>query len=293
MSILLVGKTGMLSQDIASTLVQKGYEVDIPSIEELDITSSQSINSFSKDKQYEYIINAAAYTQVDLAEDNKEIAYEINAKGVINLLDLAKKNDAKLIHFSTDYVFNGKKRSPYTENDSPAPINVYGKSKLDGEAHIQMNTPHHLIIRLSWLCGLHGTNFITTMIRLMKSKEELKVVNDQMGSPTFCHEVASALPKLLNASGIYHLANQGSCSWYDFACAIFDYLKRHNIKIATKAIVPIKSSEYPTRATRPKNSILNTEKAEKELGIKLSSWEDSLEYYLDKHFENILLTSST
>lgn len=293
MSILLIGKTGMLSQDIASSLVEKGYDVDIPSIEELDITSLQSINSFTRDKQYEYIINAAAYTQVDLAEDNREIAYEINAKGVANLLELTKKNQAKLIHFSTDYVFNGKKTSPYTESDSPDPINIYGKSKLDGENHIQMSMQHHLIIRLSWLCGLHGPNFITAMIRLMKSKEEISVVNDQIGSPTFCHEVAAIFPKLINASGIYHLSNQGSCSWYDFACSIFDYLKRHDIKVATKTINPIKSSEYPTKATRPKNSILSTEKAEKELGIKLPNWEESLEHYLDKYFENTLLTSST
>ncbi|SCA58782.1 dTDP-4-dehydrorhamnose reductase [Chlamydiales bacterium SCGC AB-751-O23] len=287
MNVLLVGKTGMLSQEINLRLQSLTFDLDVPSRKELDITSISSIKSYTEKKSYRYIINCAAYTQVDLAEDKKELAFSINAQGVKNLSHLANEKKAKLIHFSTDYVFDGKKTGPYIESDTPNPLGVYGESKYAGERELTQCCHDYLLIRLSWLCGVKGPNFIESMIHLMHTKEELSIVNDQIGCPTFCADVSFLFPKILNLSGIYHFASSNPCSWYDFAEAILNQLNENSFPVTIKKLKSIPSSDYPTKSPRPKNSVLNSKKLEKALDLSFNSWQESLALYLNQRLANI------
>src|SRR5690606_23203811 len=223
---------------------------------------------------YDYCINCAAYTAVDKAETEEEKAYLVNAEAVKYLAEACKQNDTVLIHVSTDFVFDGQKGSPYTEDDPTNPIGVYGASKLKGEQYVQSILEKYFIIRTSWVYSEYGHNFVKTMLRLGKEKDEISVVNDQVGTPTYAGDLAKVILKIIlnnkNLYGLYHYSNEGEASWYDFAKSIF---KKCNIKINLK---PIKSEEYLKTTVRTKFSVLNKDKIKNSFKVEVPVWDDSL-----------------
>ncbi|CRF35691.1 dTDP-4-keto-L-rhamnose reductase [Brachyspira suanatina] len=261
--VWVIGKNGMLAKDILAAFDKNSIEY-IATASDIDITNIDILNNFSKDKNINTIINCSAYTKVDLAEDEKDICYKVNGEGVKNITEIASNINADLIHFSTDYVFDGESNKPYTEEDKTNPINIYGKSKLEGENYA-LSYNKSMVMRVSWLYGINGNNFVKTMIKLMNSKESIKVVNDQFGSPTFTQDVSEAILNLINKSnyGLYHYTNNGNISWYNFANSIYKIGKEYNVINNDCQINPCTTEEYPTKAKRPKYSVLSVEKIKK------------------------------
>ena len=233
----------------------------------------------------EWILNCAAYTAVDLAEDERESAFAINAAGPLNLARAAQMAGAALVHISTDYVFNGEKGADYDEDDAPAPVNTYGKSKLEGEIAVRGTLERYFIIRSAWMYGRNGKNFVDTMLRIFQERQEVRIVSDQTGNPTYALDLAQVLVALVSRQdhryGTYHFTNEGRTSWYDFARAIYEealLLGRLDRKVG---IVPITTEEYPTKARRPRSSCLSKEKIKRELAIPLRGWREALRSYLE------------
>ena len=281
--IWVIGKNGMLAQDIINAFNKNNIEY-IATASDIDITNIDILNNFSKDKNIKTIINCSAYTKVDLAEDEKDICYKVNGEGVKNITEIASKIKADLIHFSTDYVFDGENKKPYTEEDKTNPINIYGKSKLEGENYA-LSYNKSIIIRVSWLYGIYGKNFVYTMINLMNSKESIKVVNDQFGSPTYTGDVAEVVLGFIQKNnfdyGLYHYTNEGNISWYDFANSIYKIGKEYNVITNDCKINPCTTEEYPTKAKRPKYSVLSVEKIKKY--AKIYDYEYSLNNFFKAH----------
>lgn len=275
-NILVTGANGQLGSEIQSLSSHYIYQFYFVSKTELDITDMSSIKDYIKDKNINVIINCAAYTAVDNAENSRELAFKINTEGVRNLALISKENGIKLIHISTDYVFDGENFKPYIETDITSPQNIYGKSKLDGEKEmISVNPKSSIIIRTSWLYGYYGNNFVKTMLKLGKERDSLCVVFDQIGTPTYAKDLAKAildiLPFVKNENvEIYNYSNEGVISWYDFAKEIMCMAK---LKCD---IVPIETKDYPTLAKRPYFSVLNKSKIKKEFDLKIPYWKDSL-----------------
>lgn len=243
----------------------------------LDLSNTNTIAPFFDQVVPNYFINCAAYTAVDKAETEQELALTINGKSVGVIAECCEKHNCKLITISTDYVFDGKGSSPYTVTTPTDPVNYYGYSKLVGEELAQKNNSSSVIIRTSWVYSTHGNNFVKTMLRLMKERNEVKVVSDQVGSPTYAADLANALIHIINEdqkgnkhSGIYHYSNTGVMSWYDFAIAIC------NLADLPTIITPIATTEYPTPAKRPAYSVMDLSKTENDFGISLLKWNDSL-----------------
>ena len=275
MKILITGSNGMLANAIKEEL--KNEELICTDVAELDITNSEQVNKFIKDVKPEYIINCAAYTAVDKAEENREIAYKINAIGPKNLAVAAKENNAILMHVSTDYVFGGDKpiEQDYNEEDEKNPQAVYGITKLEGEKFIEENCSKYYIFRTAWLYG-EGHNFVRTMLDLGKTNDEVKVVNDQHGSPTYSVDLANIIHQVIDKKiefGVYNSTNIGYTTWYDFTKKIFE-LKNVNCKV-----IPVTSEEFKSPAKRPKNSKMSKDKLLKN-GIKIPTYEDALKRYL-------------
>ena len=279
--IWIIGKNGMLAQDILDTFNKNNIEY-IATASDIDVTNIDILNNFSKNKNIKTIINCSAYTKVDLAEDEKDICFKINGEGVKNITEIASKIKADLIHFSTDYVFDGQNTKPYTEEDKTNPINIYGKSKLEGENYA-LSYNKSTVIRVSWLYGINGNNFVKTMIKLMNTKESIKVVNDQFGSPTFTKDIAEAVLNFINQNsyGLYHYTNEGNISWYDFANSIYKIGKKYNVIDNDCAINPCTTEEYPTKAQRPKYSVLSIEKIRKY--AKIYEYEHSLNNFFNAY----------
>ena len=248
----------------------------------LDITNHAVVAAFIKTNNIDVIVNCAAYTAVDKAESEPELADAINHLAVKNLAFIAKECGAKLIHISTDYVFDGTGHKPYVETDIPNPQSVYGQTKLDGELAIQaVNPSNSIIIRTSWVYSNFGSNFVKTMLRLAKTRNEISVVSDQMGTPTYAGDLAKAileiLPQIKNEQvAIYHYTNSGICSWYEFAKAIF------KMKGMEVMVNPITTSQYPTPAKRPEYSVLGSSNIASFYNVKILKWDDSLENFLQK-----------
>lgn len=283
MNIWVIGKNGMLAKDILKVF-DKNNIYYFATGREVDITNINDLNNYIKNKNIDIVINCAAYTKVDLAEDEPEICAKINGFGVKNIAEICENKNLKLIHFSTDYVFDGTSDKPYKENDSTNPINVYGKSKLEGEKYA-LSLSKSLIIRISWLYGINGNNFVYTMINLMKSKDTIKVVNDQYGSPTNTLDIANLILYLIKDIkdfnfGIYHYTNEGNISWFDFASSIYDLAMKNNILNRDCIIEPCKSEEYKTKAKRPKFSVLSKEKIKNDYKINLIDYKESLNSFL-------------
>ena len=275
-NILVTGSTGQLGSDVVKELLKRGYSTLSPNRSEFNLCSEDSIRNYILNSNCEAIVHCAAYTQVDKAEDEKDLCIKINATATKHIVKCAKILDIPMIYISTDYVFDGTKDGEYTENDETNPINIYGESKLAGEKYVQEILDKYYIVRTSWVFNINGKNFIETMLRLSKTNNQLSIVNDQIGSPTYTRDLSRLLVDMLetNKYGLYHATNEGYCSWYEFANTIF---KLANINIDIKAI---NSNEYASRAKRPLNSKLSKDKLI-EYGFKpLPHWEDALKDYL-------------
>lgn len=270
--ILVVGANGMLGHDLMTVLEGEVRGVDLPDI---DITSLESVRRVLLTLKPETIINAAAYTDVDGCETNVEQAMAVNGEGVGLLALTAREIGAKLVQISSDYVFDGLKGTPYLEDDPVSPLSIYGESKLAGELNAAM-APEYLIVRTQWLYGAYGKNFVETMLRLAGEKSELSVVDDQIGSPTFTKDLATAIKALLDkgCSGIYHAANSGYCSWNEFARAIFE---EEGLKIKVNGMT---TKELDRPANRPLYSTLDCSKLERDTGFKPQPWREALREYL-------------
>lgn len=270
--ILVVGANGMLGRDLMTVLPGDARGVDV---DEVDITSYDSVHRVVLTLKPRVIVNAAAYTDVDGCETEKERAMQVNAEGVANLAFAAKDVGALLVQVSTDYVFDGGKGSPYLEDDLPHPLSVYGESKYAGELNAQL-APEHLIVRTQWLYGIHGKNFVETMLRLGAEKKEVSVVNDQIGTPTWTVDLSRAILALIEKGcrGIFHGVNAGSCSWNEFARAIF---AEAGMAVEVK---PISTAQLGRPAPRPLFSVLDTAKMTQETGLELQEWREALNHYL-------------
>lgn len=283
--IWLIGSSGMLGSTLSALLDTHGIDY-VPTGREVDITDFKALEQFSKGiTDITHIINCAAFTKVDAAEIHREKASQLNIGGVENVANVSKLMGAKVIHFSTDYVFNGEADKPYREEHPCQPINFYGQTKWEGEQILFKHKPDSCIIRSSWLFGTTGKHFVQTMLRLMAEKEELSVVNDQIGRPTFCEDLAEVVLSLLDCSGIYHFANAGETTWYLFAKKILEEAHKCNFPLKLQKLIPISTLEYPTLARRPCYSVLCTEKIEQELGIVPRNWEEALEDCFSKSFD--------
>jgi dTDP-4-dehydrorhamnose reductase len=285
-TVIVSGKSGQLGNELqdACVLVPQ-FKYRFFARDELDISNTNAIEKIFRKYKPAYFINAAAYTAVDKAETEQETAYLINAEASGNIAKICHQYNTTLIHISTDYVFDGNGNVSYKEDDETSPVNYYGYSKWMGEQLALENDPQTIIIRTSWVYSAYGHNFVKTMLRLMKDRKELNVVNDQVGSPTYAKDIAEAILKIINdcqlanancSPGIYHFSNEGIISWYDFASAIRD------IKKFECVVHPIPTSQYPTPAKRPAYSAMNKDNICKTFGIVLKDWKQSLEECLSK-----------
>jgi dTDP-4-dehydrorhamnose reductase len=279
-SILVTGANGQLGNELRElSVLYTDYTFFFVGISDLDLSNTDDIRTYFVDNTIDVIINCAAYTAVDKAESEQALANAINATAVDTLARIAKEKAISLIHISTDYVFDGKNSKPYRETDAPHPQGVYGQTKLDGEeAMLAINPAKSIIIRTSWLYSSFCNNFVKTMLRLGKEREELGVIYDQVGTPTYARDLAQAILSIiqhpnLNAqksTEIYHFSNEGVCSWYDFALAIFELSDIHC------TVKPIETLDYPTPAKRPHYSLLNKAKIKNTFDITIPYWKDSL-----------------
>ena len=275
MKVLVWGAQGMLGKDLVPTLASK-HQVFPRDIEDGDITDLNWVQKEIAALGPEVVINAAAYTNVDGCESNKELAFSVNAEGPKNIAFGCAASKARMIHLSTDYVFDGTSLRPYREEDTPHPLNVYGSSKLLGEQYIQKTLRDHLIIRTEWLFGHHGKNFVETILQKAGRREDLKVVNDQRGSPTFTKDLSWAISCLLEkgARGILHVTNSGCCTWYELARRILQEKRIHDISLTS-----LSSAKLARPAQRPANSVLDCQKLEQLLGQEMRPWEEALHEY--------------
>lgn len=283
MKILVTGSNGQLGSDLKDASVRyPEFEFDFTDIEELDLTDQTAVDGYFSLNKPDFCINCAAYTAVDKAEDEPELALLINEGTVKTLAATCKKYITRLIHISTDYVFDGKNYRPYQESDEAIPNSAYGLSKLKGELAVLALNPESMIIRTAWLYSSHGHNFVKTMIRLSKERKELKVVADQVGTPTYSGDLANAILTIIRnfnketIKGIYHYSNEGAISWYDFAMAIMQ------ITHAGCKVLPIESKDFPAKANRPFYSVLNKSKIKTGFNLEIPYWLDSLKIAIDK-----------
>ena len=278
-NILVTGSEGQLGSELRAIAFRfTQYNLFFTNRLTLDITDYNAVKAFTETNKINAIINCAAYTSVDSVESKSKLADAVNHLAVANLAKIAKQNNIKFIHISTDYVFDGNSQRPYNENDTPNPQSVYGQTKLDGELAMQkINPANSIIIRTSWLYSRHGNNFVKTMLKLAETKSEISVVSDQIGSPTSAADLAKAiltiLPMVHNKTvEIFHYSNAGLCSWYDFALEIF---RIKNIKTLVNAV---KTSEFPMLVKRPTYSVLDKSKIKTRFNLEITSWKDSLSF---------------
>lgn len=279
--ILLTGANGQVGEELRQTLASLG---DVTAIDRTtwDLADPEAIRPIAIAAQPDLIVNAAAYTAVDKAESELELAHLINGKAPQILAETAAQLGAGFIHISTDYVFDGKSSSPYLDTDPTNPLGAYGQSKLAGEAAIRATCPQHLILRTAWVYGVQGKgNFVKTMLRVGAQREELRVVTDQIGAPTWAKDLAIAIAQLApqltpETAGTYHYTNSGVCSWYDFAIAIFEEATAIGLPLQVQRVVPISTEEYPTPARRPAFSVLSLRKTSALLGAPPPHWRESL-----------------
>jgi len=284
MKITVIGSNGQLGWELCRRGKAHGFEVIPLDIPYFDITDPATVEkAVNNHDDISLVINASAYTAVDKAETEQELAFAINRDGPSYLASSCAEAEIPLIHISTDYVFDGAKKEPYLETDSISPLGVYGKSKAEGETKVRHYLTEHIIIRTSWLYGIHGNNFVKTMLRLGKEGEILRVVADQYGCPTCAADLAEAIltiAKKINekhdcAWGTYHFCGAGETTWHGFAEKIFELARQHE-SFAIKKVEPITTAEYPTPARRPSNSVMDCSMLTKEFGVRPAQWQESL-----------------
>lgn len=284
-SILLIGASGMFGSDLKDVLECDGYDVESPASSELDVTDFDKLREYFKNSKASIVINASAYTQVDKAEEDQQNALKINGGGPRNLALCSEEFNKKLVHISTDYVFDGEIDRHYVETDKTNPVGFYGLSKLKGEIFIEeILKENYLIVRTSWLYGPNGNNFVKTIIRLAREREELNIVGDQFGTPTYTINLAHAVVNLIkcNAQGMFNYSDNGEISWYDFAEAIAAEMDEYGMEKSVKKISSITTAEFPTPAKRPKYSVLNKAKYESVTGVKTPDWQCGLKDYFKR-----------
>lgn len=283
MKLWITGSKGMLGQDLCSKV--KGLFEVFESDKEIDITNEAMVSDYISENKPDIIINCAAYTAVDAAETETEINYKLNALAPEILGKCSFNANAKVIHISTDYVLNGSKKEPLTENSNINPINAYGKAKANGEANLIKTNPNHWIVRTAWLYGINGKNFVKTMLNLMRTKEQISVVKDQFGNPTWTCDLADALLKIASEPkkpGIYNYTNEGITSWYDFAKEIQKQALQKGLLKKEIPILPVLGAEYASVAKRPDWSALDKTKIKTTFNVNVPNWQSSLSAYLDK-----------
>ena len=300
MKILITGSHGQLGRELCQEGQIWDFDILAPSHQQMDIADNKAVKNFIGLHQPSCVINAAAYTQVDQAEIEESLAFAINKTGCRNLAQICKKNEIPLFQVSTDYVFDGQKKTPYHESDPISPIGVYGRSKAAGEIEIRSNLEEHIIIRTSWLYGIHGQNFVKTMLKLAATKENIRVVSDQYGSPTSAGELAKAIIALANkwrqqsavAWGTYHYCGRGIVSWHEFAETIVEMARRYG-EVKTNRVEPITTADYPTKAKRPEFSALDCNLIKKNFGITPKPWRESLKSTIETLFKGTAAVDDT
>ncbi|MCK5661905.1 MAG: dTDP-4-dehydrorhamnose reductase [Thiotrichaceae bacterium] len=289
MKLLITGAKGQVGTELALDAKHRDHQVYAYGSKELDISQLDQIDQKVKQLQPDVIINSAAYTAVDKAETEQTLAYLVNAQGSENLAITAKKYDIPLLHISTDYIYDGDKKTAYRETDPENPIGVYGASKLAGDQKIIETWHKHIILRVSWVFGASGNNFVKTMLRLAEQRDELSIVNDQFGAPTSAKAISGSLLALLQSPlfnqancpwGVYNLQSDPGVTWYEFAQEIFSQAQQTGLLDKTIKLNPIPSSQFPTPVTRPKNSKLNGEKLQKTFALPIADWKKDLSVML-------------
>ena len=282
MKVLVTGVKGQLGYDVVNELEKRNIEAVGVDIDEMDITDADSVSKVIKAADPDAVIHCAAYTAVDAAEDNVEICRKVNRDGTQNIANVCKELDCKMIYISTDYIFDGQGTRPWEPDDEAAPLNVYGQTKYEGELAVTNTLEKYFIVRIAWVFGLNGKNFIKTMLNLAKTRDTLTVVNDQFGSPTYTYDLARLLVDMVltDKYGKYHATNEGITNWYEFACEIF---KTAGVNVK---VLPVSASEYPAKAKRPTNSRMSKDKLTENGFEKLPTWQDALKRYVETLKEN-------
>ena len=276
MRVFVTGVKGQLGYDVMNELEKQGLEGIGVDIDEMDITDADQVNKVIKEAAPDAVIHCAAYTAVDAAEDNEEICRKVNAQGTENIAKVCEELDIKMMYISTDYVFNGQGERPWEPDDEREPLNVYGQTKYEGELAIEEHVKKFFTVRIAWVFGVNGKNFIKTMLNLGKTHDHLTVVNDQTGSPTYTYDLARLLVDMIQTDkyGRYHATNEGLCTWYEFACEIF---KQAGTDVS---VAPVSSDEYPAKAKRPSNSRMDKSKLTANGFQPLPTWQNALSRYL-------------
>ena len=284
MKVLVTGVKGQLGFDVVNELEKRGHTAIGVDVDTMDITNPEQVESVIKANMPEAVIHCAAYTAVDLAEDNKELCDKINGEGTENIAKVCKEINAKLMYISTDYVFNGEGERPWEPDDKvTTPLNEYGYAKYLGEQAVQKYVKDFYIVRIAWVFGINGKNFVKTMLNVGKNHDTVRVVNDQIGSPTYTYDLSKLLVAMIQTDkyGRYHATNEGLCSWYEFACEIFRQAGMDEVKVT-----PVDSSAFPVKAKRPSNSRLNKDKLTENGFERLPAWQDALGRYLEELKKN-------
>ena len=277
MRILVTGVKGQLGYDVVNELKKRGHTPIGVDVEEMDITDASAVEKEIKKEPLDAVIHCAAYTAVDAAEDNRELCMRVNAEGTRNIARVCRELDLKMVYISTDYVFDGEGERPWEPDDPREPLNVYGESKYQGELAVEEYLEKYFTVRIAWVFGLNGKNFIKTMLRLAESQKEINVVNDQIGSPTYTYDLAVLLADMVETEkyGRYHATNEGLCTWYEFAKEIFRQAG------ADVKVNPVSSDEFPAKAKRPHNSRMDKSKLVQNGFRPLPTWQDALKRYLE------------
>ena len=277
MKVLVTGVKGQLGYDVVNELEKRGHEAVGTDVEEMDITDAAKVREVLTEENPDAVIHCAAYTAVDAAEENVELCRRINAEGTENIARVCSELNCKLLYVSTDYVFNGEGERPWEPDDEREPLNVYGQTKCEGELAVEKYVEKFFIVRIAWVFGVNGKNFIKTMLRLGKDHDELTVVADQIGSPTYTYDLSRLLVDMIESDkyGRYHATNEGLCSWYEFAVEIF---RQAGMDVHVR---PVTSEEYPAKAKRPHNSRMDKSKLEENGFERLPAWKDALSRYLN------------
>ena len=275
MKVLVTGVKGQLGHDVVLELEKRGHRAIGVDVEEMDITDAEMVRQVMEETAPDAVIHCAAYTAVDAAGDNVSLCRRINAEGTANIARACRDLDCKMMYISTDYVFNGRGERPWEPDDEREPLNVYGQTKYEGELSVEM-LEKYFIVRIAWVFGVNGKNFIKTMLNLGKTRDHLTVVDDQIGSPTYTWDLARLLADMIETDryGRYHATNEGLCSWYEFACEIF---RQAGMPVEVE---PVSSSQYPAKAVRPSNSRMDKSKLDQMGFRRLPSWQDALGRYL-------------
>ncbi|MBO5173944.1 MAG: dTDP-4-dehydrorhamnose reductase [Eubacterium sp.] len=277
MKVLVTGVKGQLGYDVVRELQKRGHEAVGVDIDEMDITDAAAVERVMTEVQPDAVIHCSAYTAVDRAEEDIEICRRVNVDGTENIAKICKKLGCKMLYLSTDYIFSGDGERPWEPDDEASPLNAYGQSKYDGELVLKKYVEKYFIVRISWVFGINGNNFIKTMLRLGRENGAVKVVDDQIGSPTYTYDLARLLVDMIQSDryGAYHATNEGICSWYEFAKEIFRAAGMDNV-----SVTPVKSGEFPVKAKRPKNSRMSKEKLVTNGFSLLPAWQDAVARYI-------------